>query len=297
VSRGGGGRPGGAPPAAAPPPALPGSTPALLDRAAAEPTDEARAAIGAYLERAALLGQRTGEMHVALASSTDPAFAPEPYGTLYQRSLYQSLRSSATQAFELLRRGLERLPEAAQAEARRVLVLESAAVARYGRLLGGRIDAQRIRIHGDYHLGQVLYNGQDFLIIDFEGEPARPLGERRLKRSPLRDVAGMLRSFHYASRALFTGQGPTASVRPEDVERLEPWARFWYGSVAAAFLRGYLAAAVGRFLPSSRDELVLLLDVFLLNKALYELGYELNNRPDWALLPLSGIRQLLEDAP
>jgi maltose alpha-D-glucosyltransferase/alpha-amylase len=97
---------------------------------------------------------------------------------------------------------------------------------------------------------------------------------------------------------MFVGQGPTASVRPEDVERLEPWARLWYGSVAAAFLRGYLAAAAaGRFLPSSREELVLLLDVLLLEKALYELGYELNNRPDWALLPLSGIRQLLEDAP
>ena len=108
----------------------------------------------------------------------------------------------------------------------------------------------------------------------------------------------MIRSFHYASRALFTGQRPSTSVRPEDVERLEPWARYWYGSVAAVFLSGYLrAAAAGRFLPSSQEELMLLLDVFLLEKALYELGYELNNRPDWALLPLRGIRQLLEDAP
>ncbi|HEY3082152.1 MAG TPA: maltose alpha-D-glucosyltransferase [Chloroflexota bacterium] len=280
-----------------PPSEPPASAAALLERAAAEPTEEARAAIGVYLEEAALLGQRTGELHVALAAGSDPAFAPEPFGTLYQRSLYQSLRSSATETFDLLRRGLGGLPEAAQDEARRVLETERATVGRYGGLLRGRIDAQRTRVHGDYHLGQVLYNGHDFVILDFEGEPARPLGERRIKRSPLRDVAGMIRSFHYASRALFTGQGPTASVRPEDVERLEPWARYWYGSVSAAFLRGYLAAAAaGRFLPSSREELTLLLDVFLLEKALYELGYELNNRPDWALLPLRGIRQLLEDA-
>jgi maltose alpha-D-glucosyltransferase/alpha-amylase len=281
-----------------PPPELPASSAALLERAAGQPPEEARGAVGDYLERAALLGRRTGELHVALASGSDPAFAPEPFGTLYQRSLYQSLRSSAVQTFELLRRGLGGLPEAVGDDGVRVLELERAAIERYSGLLRGRIDAQRTRVHGDYHLGQVLYDGQDFVILDFEGEPARPLGERRIKRSPLRDVAGMIRSFHYASRALFTGQGPSTSVRSEDVARLEPWARYWYGSVSAVFLSGYLrAAAAGRFLPSSQEELTLLLDVFLLEKALYELGYELNNRPDWALLPLRGIRQLLEDAP
>jgi maltose alpha-D-glucosyltransferase/alpha-amylase len=281
-----------------PPPELPASAAALLERAAAETPPETRRAIDDYLDQAALLGRRTGELHVALASGADPAFAPEPFGTLYQRSLYQSLRSAATQAFELLRRGLADLPATVQAEAKTVLELERRALERYGGLLRGRIDAQRTRVHGDYHLGQVLFTGQDFVILDFEGEPARPLGERRIKRSPLRDVAGLIRSYHYASRALFTGQVPTASVRAEDVERLEPWARYWYGSVAAVFLGGYLgAAAAGGFLPQERDELTLLLDVYLLEKALYELGYELNNRPDWALLPLRGIRQLLEDAP
>jgi maltose alpha-D-glucosyltransferase/alpha-amylase len=280
-----------------PPPELPVGSAVLLDRARGEAPEDAGHWIGAYLQRAQLLGQRTGELHGVLAAGTEKAFAPEAFGTLYQRSVYQALRGAAGETFALLRRALAGLPEGARAEAERVLACEGRAAELYGGLLGGKLDALRTRVHGDYHLGQVLWTGQDFVILDFEGEPARPIGERRIKRSPLRDVAGMVRSFHYASHAPLFGQGATI-VRPEDVARLEPWARYWYGVVAAQFLRGYLAAAApSGFLPGDPRQLALLLDVFLLDKALYELGYELNNRPDWALLPLRGIRALLEEAP
>jgi maltose alpha-D-glucosyltransferase/alpha-amylase len=138
----------------------------------------------------------------------------------------------------------------------------------------------------------VLYTGKDFVIIDFEGEPARPLSERRIKRSPLRDVAGMLRSFHYASYAARFGQ--VAGVRPEDLDALDPLARFWYLWVSVAFLKAYLGVALqAGFLPQAREDLKVLLEAHLLEKALYELAYELNNRPDWVRIPLHGMLQLL----
>ena len=153
----------------------------------------------------------------------------------------------------------------------------------------------RTRVHGDYHLGQVLYSSSDFVIIDFEGEPARSLTERRLKRSPLRDVAGMIRSFHYAANAALLGHAPTV-VRPEDLQQLEQWAMFWYHRVSAAFLDSYLeTASVSDFLPESHEELSVLLDIYLLEKATYEISYELNARPDWVHVPIRGILQLIEN--
>jgi maltose alpha-D-glucosyltransferase/alpha-amylase len=150
----------------------------------------------------------------------------------------------------------------------------------------------RIRIHGDYHLGQVLYTGKDFIIIDFEGEPARELTERRLKHSPFKDVAGMIRSFHYAVR---TAVLKKASVRPKDTPRLEPWTNLWYRYVSEMFLASYLdAVRNATFLPLDKEELEIMLNAYLLEKAVYELGYELNNRPERAITPLRGIRDLIE---
>jgi len=257
----------------------------LLALAGDEPPDEVHRALQAYVERAALLGQRTAEMHVALASATGPDFGPEPFGQLYQRSLFQSLRTLATRNLRLLRDAADLAPEV-RPLADAVLALEPAITARFRAVIDRKIVAQRTRIHGDYHLGQVLFTGRDFVIVDFEGEPARPLGERRLKRSPMRDVAGMLRSFHYAAYAGLAGRGS---------EALEPWARYWHRWASASFLRGYLAVPdVFGFLPRDPESLTLLLDVHLLEKALYELGYELDNRPSWVYLPLRGILQLLE---
>jgi maltose alpha-D-glucosyltransferase/alpha-amylase len=151
-------------------------------------------------------------------------------------------------------------------------------------------EAARIRIHGDYHLGQVLWTRNDFVILDFEGEPARPLAERREKHSPLKDVAGMLRSFSYAAAV---GLENHLSRRAGDRERLEPWADFWEREVSAAFLRGYRDVVAGTGLvPADADVCRALLDAYLLDKALYELSYELNNRPAWVRIPLAGILSL-----
>jgi maltose alpha-D-glucosyltransferase/alpha-amylase len=154
--------------------------------------------------------------------------------------------------------------------------------------------ASKIRVHGDYHLGQVLWSEGDFYILDFEGEPARSVDERRLKHSPLKDVAGMIRSFEYAAyAALFA----VVSSRRSEYPRLEAWARVWHRSVAAAFFRAYAdAGADALFLPRVEHDRDALLRLFVLEKALYELNYELNNRPDWARIPLSGILDSLNGA-
>jgi maltose alpha-D-glucosyltransferase/alpha-amylase len=201
------------------------------------------------------------------------------------------MQSQVSQIFPWLRARLKKLPDGLRDDAQRVLDLEGEIRRRYRSLLQRKLNTIRIRVHGDYHLGQVLYTGRDFIIIDFEGEPARPLSERRIKRSPLRDVAGMLRSFHYASYTALFGQVP--GVRPEDFPALEPWAYFWYTWVSVAFLKAYLTTAKDEpFLPKDPIELQVLLEAFLLEKAVYELGYELNNRPDWLKVPLQGLLQL-----
>ncbi|HSN87178.1 MAG TPA: alpha-amylase, partial [Thermoanaerobaculia bacterium] len=232
---------------------------------------------------------------IALASRPDePDFAPEPFSLLYQRSIYQSMRSLTGRTFQLLRQRLGSLPESAQAEAEEVLAAQDRLLERFGSLIGGKLSATRIRTHGDYHLGQVLYTGKDFVILDFEGEPARALSERRLKRSPFRDVAGMLRSFQYAAHAKLHEEAEAGLVPAGSLAALETWALDWERWTSAAFLRAYLDRAAGSsFVPSSREELGMLIDVYLLEKAVYELAYELNNRPGWVRIPLQGIRQIL----
>jgi maltose alpha-D-glucosyltransferase/alpha-amylase len=264
---------------------------ALLD---ADPPPFVAGCIGPYLESARLLGQRTGELHLALAqASDDPHFAPEPFTDFYRNGLYQSMLGEAGQSFQLLRRRLHTLPQAVQSEAQRVLDREQEVQQYFRAIRDRRLPAMRLRIHGEYHLGQVLYTGKDFMMIDFEGEPTRPISVRRLKRSPLQDTAGMLRSFHYAVSTPLREQ--TAEVRPEDCATLAPWARLWYLWVSAAFLNGYLAvASQGTFLPPTPEELQVLLDAYLLEKALSELRDELNSRPAWVQVPLQGILHVLE---
>ncbi|HUX86545.1 MAG TPA: putative maltokinase, partial [Chloroflexota bacterium] len=267
----------------------------VLNLSMLDPSTLAEETIGGYLEVARHLGQRTAEMHLALASLNDqPAFAPEPFSALYQRSLYQSLRSLLSRVFHTLDSRLVSLPADTVESARGLLGREGEVLRRFRSIVDQKINASRIRCHGDFHLGQVLYTGRDFVIIDFEGEPARSLGERRIKRSPLIDVAGMLRSFHYAASTGFVNASHTGVLRPEDLGATEPWVRFWHTWVSAAFLKSYLATSDGApFIPANHDELAILLDAFLMEKAIYELGYELNNRPAWVKIPLGGIVQLL----
>jgi maltose alpha-D-glucosyltransferase/alpha-amylase len=267
----------------------------LLDLARRGPTTEDFDRIGTYLPNVRLLGERTAELHIALASAwDDKAFIPEPFSELYQRSLYDSMRTLTKRNLRLLGRGLDSLAEPDRAEAERVLGLEERVIERFRRLVGHKLAAERIRIHGDYHLGQVLYTGKDFVILDFEGEPSRSLSERRLKRSPFRDVAGMLRSFQYAAYAKLFEEASAGVASAESLPVLERWALYWERWVSAAFLGAYLDRAKGAsFMPPTHEELDLLLDVYVLEKAIYELGYELNNRPAWVRIPLKGIAQSL----
>jgi maltose alpha-D-glucosyltransferase/alpha-amylase len=241
------------------------------------------------MTQARLLGRRTGEFHLALAGDReDPAFIAEAFTGLYRRSIYQSLRSNARTTFDLLRRRLPVLPEALRDEARAVLALEDSLLRQARAVIDRKIPMSRIRVHGDYHLGQVLFTGKDFVMVDLEGEPSRSLSERRYKRSPLRDVAGMIRSFEYAA-AHAVRHGP---MRVEDVPALLPWARLWRRWASASFLRGYFdAAGDAAYLPKGQDAFTAMLDFYLLDKAIYELRYELNNRPDWVDIPLEGIRR------
>ncbi len=246
-------------------------------------------------ELISLLGVRTGQMHLALASDgSDPHFEPEDFTTLWQRSLFQSMQSQQKRVFELLSSNLPKLSTEAAADASQVLSLGDRILSFYRSVLRKKISAKRIRVHGDYHLGQVLFTGKDYVIIDFEGEPARSPGERRIKVSPLKDVAGMVRSFHYI---VHIALAEDSQVRAEDIPTLKPWAEFWFKNISAAFLEAYFDTVKGSgLLPDSEEETKALLDCFLLDKAIYEIGYELNNRPAWVGVPLKGVRLLVEEA-
>lgn len=280
--------------AALPEEAFPGDRVHMLDLLTSDVPEPISRALGHYLDSARLLGRRTAEMHLALASGADdPAFAPEPFTAGYLQGLYSSVGELTETAFRLLQNRMGDLPENIREEAKEVISSREGILAQFHPLLQHRIEATRIRCHGDYHLGQVLYTGDDFVIIDFEGEPVRSLRERRLKHSPLKDVAGMLRSFHYAAYAAMFTRTAEALDASEDVLGIEAWADAWHLWVGASFLREYLhVASQGSFLPQKPEDLRTLLDAYLLEKAVYELIYELNNRPDWVRIPLQGVREL-----
>jgi len=250
-------------------------------------------AIGAYLESVRLLGQRTGELHLSLASiGQDADFAPAPFTLQEQRYMYQSMYSMIGEVFRTFIKNFKNIPENAQAKAQQLLSLESKIQEFLKVLLKQRFSSARIRCHGDFHLGQALCRDKDFVFIDFEGEPTRSLSARRLKQSPLKDVAGMLRSFHYAicrglHKFLSQGQGlPEASS----------WAKFWYHWVSVSFLKSYLETTkdFGSFVKAGTPEFETLLNIFMLEKSFYELNYELNNRPLWVDIPLDGILEIME---
>jgi maltose alpha-D-glucosyltransferase/alpha-amylase len=234
-------------------------------------------------------------MHMALAAdSTDRAFAPEPFAKddLTVASATATAEAQrALQALDAMVASADRLPPDVMEQAVQLLRVREKLLERIRSVPAFEFTTSKIRIHGDYHLGQVLWAEGDFYILDFEGEPARPLAERRQKHSPLKDVSGMVRSFSYAAYASLFAH---AASRPGDFARLEPWARLWQKWTTATFLAGYFAATTGAlFLPAEQSQREALLQFFMLDKALYELNYELNNRPDWVRIPLLGIFQLL----
>jgi maltose alpha-D-glucosyltransferase/alpha-amylase len=271
----------------------------FADMAAADPPRQISDAMFGYLETAEKLGRRTAEVHLALASdSTNLAFAPEPFTQEDLKSVSMDAAAEARKAFDGLAlaftpgtgHGLT-LSDDVAVPARELWNQRERLLERLRAAPSLEFTATKIRVHGDYHLGQVLWAEGDFYILDFEGEPARPIEQRRQKQSPLKDVAGMLRSFGYAAYASLFAH--TAS-RPAEFERLEGWARLWQTWSSAAFLRAYLqTAGAAQFVPAVPSQRDALLQLFVIDKALYELNYELNNRPDWVRIPLRGILEIL----
>jgi maltose alpha-D-glucosyltransferase/alpha-amylase len=269
----------------------------LLRLAEEEVPDRASEMIGgAFLEAARLLGQRTAALHAALSSGDgDPAFTPEVFTPFYQRSLYQSLRNLTINSFGLLRQRVGADGDSPP-EATTVLGLEETVLARFRELSSRKLVSQRIRTHGDYHLGQVLYTGNDFMITDFEGEPSRTLAERRLKRSPLRDVAGMLRSFDYAVHTALREE-QASGVTAAQLASARGWSRYWQSWISSVYLGAYLRDTRQQGIvpvPSDNAEAEFLLDLYMLEKAVYEIAYEINNRPTWLTVPLRGILEILQ---
>ena len=255
-------------------------------------TDSARQYAGIALEAAAMLGRRTAELHAALGQPTkDPAFETEPVTEDYLATLAGGVQRQAAETLTLLRQNFSSLPEIALDDAALLLGRRR----QLDTLLRGRFaeaaDGRRTRVHGDYHLGQTLRTKGDFVLLDFEGEPARPLEERRRKHPPLKDVAGMLRSFSYAANAALVRH---VERRPETAEQLRPWALLWERGMSAAFLDAYQVALAGNHvLPSTQQGFDAQLRLFMLEKAFYELLYELNNRPAWVGIPLNGITMMM----
>jgi maltose alpha-D-glucosyltransferase/alpha-amylase len=268
-----------------------------LARSPEGPKDEVGAELlASYLETVRLLGRRTGEMHAALASHPeDPVFAPEPFTDFYRHGLYHGMLGRMGRTLDHLAARLSRLPEVVRAEARGVLEHRDALRERFRFFRDQRLDAMRIRIHGDYHLGQVLYSGKDFVIIDFEGDPGRPLSERRIKRSPLNDIAEMIDSFYHASHGVLFGEAPGVIPKPEAQSAIEQWARYWARSVTSAFVQSYLATpGVAELLPKNPEHVRTMIRLYLADVALRKLAFQLTHAPERLRVPARLIVDLLE---
>ena len=245
-----------------------------------------------FTERMRRLGMRTAELHRAFATKTgDAAFDPEPVTDGDLDAWVAQAIASAKAALATLEREIDRIPSDLQAFARTLLERREAVFAALHLPKLGDASFVKTRFHGDYHLGQVLTVADDFMIVDFEGEPGRPLSERRTKSSPLRDVAGMLRSLNYAAVA---GMRGVQADRADQTVSLEPLAAQWERRSREAFLRGYRDSMDGAASYPAAPELARrVLDLFVLEKAFYEMSYELANRPSWVRIPLEGIRGIL----
>jgi maltose alpha-D-glucosyltransferase/alpha-amylase len=243
-----------------------------------------------YLTTAATLGRRTAELHLTLAETPGPAFVPEPADRSSLNALADEMHVRARSALDLLEQRVHTLNEVTRSYAEAVLTNRGGLLARFDELRGLDNAGARIRIHGDYHLGQVLRTEEDFVIIDFEGEPDRPIAQRRIKQSPLKDIAGMIRSYSYAAHAALIAS--TIHI-PDSLAALEPWADTWQYWVSGAFLNGYRGTAGASSLLPRDEQWDRLLRAFVIEKALYELAYEVNHRPDWVRIPLVGIRKLI----
>ncbi|MGZ5248193.1 MAG: maltose alpha-D-glucosyltransferase, partial [Flavitalea sp.] len=249
---------------------------------------------GTVAEGVTLIGKRTGEMHLALASKPMlKDFAPEPFSLHYQRSLFSGMQTLVRSAFSPGKEQINRLPEQVREEVISLLNRKDEMLKRLKQIYAAKIDVVKIRIHGDYDLKQILFTGKDIAILDFHGDPTRSYSERRLKRSPLRDVAGMIRSIHYAA---YEGLLINTERRHADSTRLESFASLWIHYVSSFFVRSWLdTVATSLFIPQNKADLRILLETYLLEKAIYSLQYELRKRPGWVRVPVSIIRSVIDE--
>ena len=249
-----------------------------------EPPPAVSELTGEYLERARLLGQRTAELHLALGSDPNDAdFAPEPLSEFYKQGFYHALLALTTRISQT-----ERITSATEESIRTHLRA----------FRDSKLSGLRIRIHGTYELREVLYTGKDFVIIDFEGDAPRPLTQRRIKRHPLTDVAGMIVSLHEAAHAARLGQAPGSTHRPENPAVSTRWAECWFLWAAAAFLKGYIAT-MGKspLLPPTPQDTALLLNLFTLERLLHQAEKSDVINPDAAVTPIDGLTELLDNWP
>jgi maltose alpha-D-glucosyltransferase/alpha-amylase len=265
------------------------------------PLDALPEMMSGYAGLARQLGIRTAALHQALAAlGEQPTLAPEPITRLYQRSLYQSSRNLTGQLCTRLERDLATFPDATREAAQQVVARQQELLDYFRSVLHLGMNGQRIRVHGNYHLGELLYTGNNFILVDFEGEAGRPLGERRVKRSPLRDVACMVRSFDYAVSSVLTGLASGRGrapglIRAEDRIVLESWGKAWVERVVREFVSAYAeGVAETGLLPETVEGRRVLLDVMLMEKAMNEAEAELTFRPEWAVLPLRALLRQLD---
>jgi len=265
----------------------------------AEPTLEAL--LDGFENIARRLGQHAARLHATLASDSQSAvFRPEPFGRLYQRSLYQSTRNLTHRVFTRLAAALSGLPLPARTDAARLLGLRERLLERFAKVAARPLGGSRIRIHGEYQLDQLLDTGTEFVVVDFEGDIDDSSAERRVKRSPLRDVASMIRSLDYAAHVVLfdlehKAERPPGLVREEDRSILEPWARRWRSRVSRQFVDAYHDAidAPG-LLPEDRADCDFLLDVLLLERTLDNVGRDLARRPHWLMIPVRALLEMLD---
>jgi len=243
-----------------------------------------------FLGNISLLGKRTGELHLFLSSANEPAFKPEPFSSLYQRAIYQSIRTLIKSTFRTLRKKINDLDQNIKDEAESLLKLERSILDHLSRILTMKIPGKKIRIHGDYHLQQIYFTGKDFVIQNFEGPQNVTISERRLRRSALRDIASMIYSLYFASHFAIM-KYESRSI--EDMNELEPFASLWWQYMCSTFLKSYYKTVKDKdFIPQNFKDLQYLLETYLLEKTLNELSFSLNNKSTWVSIPIKGLKHL-----
>ncbi|MFZ5805923.1 MAG: maltose alpha-D-glucosyltransferase [Verrucomicrobiota bacterium] len=266
----------------------------LYAQPAAEFPSEVREILeGMYLNNARLLAQRTAEMHLALASETkNPDYAPEDFSLHYQRSTYQSMIETLHRTMRTLKQKIGDFPEAALSKAKECIQLETSIASIQKNMTREKIAATRTRIHGNYHLGNIIFTGKDFVVINFEGDIRRPFSERKIKRSPFRDITMLMRSFHFAT---FHSLMKSRSFRPDDIEFLMGYANLWFEYVSRTVLENYFQTAAGAsFIPKNAEEKDILLKAFLMERMVSELALVLEYDPQWAIIPIRGLIHLIK---